>query len=373
MRVSFVVVGTSPWQRPARHDGGFPFAQAVAGRLGGDYHVVVPAAPGGAGVESHGALHVHWLAAGGRGSLLRAARREVAAILGGLTGDVVLSASDPAAFLALAGRRRPGRALLVQVQGEVLEPGSEYGSRAKRLAITAVTRWAVRRADVVRVVNTDLGAAVARFARGPVRVVGTRVDTTRFRPSASGARRDVVMIGSLIPLKNHATVLRAWSALRGRRAGHLLHLLGDGPERRRLEQLAGELGVASEVRFLGRRGSDEVATLLSRSWTLAHPSLTEGQPRAVLEALASGVTVLASDIPAHRELALEAAGAGRLVPASDGSAWEQALAEVCQEDPALHQHGGAAARALAVERFDLQVNADQFSALVRETLAVHRQ
>jgi len=97
-----------------------------------------------------------------------------------------------------------------------------------------------------------------------------------------------------------------------------------------LRQLAAELGIAEQVRFLGH--VDDVAGLLAAADLYLHSSRSEGCPNAVLEAMASGVAVVASDIPGTRALLGDVA-AGCLVPAGDaGTLAERVLVLLDQPD-----------------------------------------
>lgn len=108
----------------------------------------------------------------------------------------------------------------------------------------------------------------------------------------------VGFVGRLIPLKAVDVLLRAFAELS--RPGKRLWIVGDGPEEEALRRLAGELGVASLVRFFGYR--DDRLTIMKRMDVLALPSRSEGTPRCVLEAMAARVPVVSSDAEGCRIL-----------------------------------------------------------------------
>lgn len=130
-------------------------------------------------------------------------------------------------------------------------------------------------------------------------VVPNGVDHLRFLP---GEKRNeaphVVFIGRLIQNKGPDDALAAFAAVRT--PGTHLTFVGDGPMRAHLEASAGRLGLRDSVRFAGHVA--DVSPIVRAADVLIRPSLTEGQSLAILEAMAAGVCVLASDIPANREL-----------------------------------------------------------------------
>jgi glycosyltransferase involved in cell wall biosynthesis len=139
-----------------------------------------------------------------------------------------------------------------------------------------------------------------------------------------------LILGRLSAEKGLDTVIGSW------RSPLPLLVVGDGPERERLEALA-----RPGVEFRGRVESDEAAGLLSRARTLLYPSRCyEGSPRAVIEALAAGVPVIASDIgglPEHVSHDIS----GLLVRVDDADAWAEAV-EVLADDATSERLGQGA-------------------------------
>jgi glycosyltransferase involved in cell wall biosynthesis len=154
----------------------------------------------------------------------------------------------------------------------------------------------------------SLGAPAERTT-----VISNGVDHTRFLPGTREPdRRRVVFIGRLIQNKGPADALTAFAALH--QPGAELAFVGDGPMRTKLEKTAARLGLENAVRFTGHL--DDVAPILGSGDVLIRPSRTEGQSLAVLEAMAAGVCVLASDIPPNRELIADGE-TGLLAPVGD--------------------------------------------------------
>lgn len=125
-----------------------------------------------------------------------------------------------------------------------------------------------------------------------------------------------LFVGRLTRLKGLDTALRALAEVRG----CTLDVIGDGPQKQELEALSQSLGLSDRVRFHGAKSRTEVEELMAKSSCLLFPSYSEGMGLVVLEALSSGLPVIASDLEALHEIA-----EGELVPAGDVGAWREAI------------------------------------------------
>jgi glycosyltransferase involved in cell wall biosynthesis len=166
-----------------------------------------------------------------------------------------------------------------------------------------------------------------------VDVVPNGVDLSRFRvqePEPHDGLR-IGFLGRLIPNKGPDVAVLALAGAVRRGVDASLSFAGDGPERGSLERLAAGVGVGGRVRFEGFRPDPE--TWFQGIDVLVRPSLTEGMPLGVLEAMASGVVVIASDVPGNASL-LRDGDTGILIPVGDHSALARALERV-DRDPSL--------------------------------------
>jgi glycosyltransferase involved in cell wall biosynthesis len=140
---------------------------------------------------------------------------------------------------------------------------------------------------------------------------------------AAGAPPVVLGVGRLVAQKDPITLLRAFARLRAQRPARLV-LIGDGPLRHRLTRLAGELGVAADVALLGwietpfAYMADAAVTVL--------PSLWEGLPGVLIQAMACGCPVVATDCPGGSAEILAHGRYGKLVPMQDPAALAAAIA-----------------------------------------------
>jgi glycosyltransferase involved in cell wall biosynthesis len=276
------------------------------------------------------------------------------------------SFSDPlrAGLVCLAMRPLGKARLVVHLQGQLLRMPS---NRFKRWtpAVEALSRFVARRADTVRVVSRQIAREAVAAGVNPNRivVVPSRCDTELFDPNrwhdAGDAMRAslpgdsgspvVGFLGSLNGSKGIDVLIGATSSLARRRAVRLA-VAGDGPLLPQVERAAnrGALRIAS----LGRIAASEVPAFLAAVDVLAVPSYDEGLPRAVLEAMAMQVPVVASSVGGIPE-AIEDGMSGLLVPPGDEEALEAALDRVL-EDPALAAHLGEAARSRVLDEFNAE-------------------
>ncbi len=200
---------------------------------------------------------------------------------------------------------------------------------------------------------------VAKGYRGPITVIPQfGVDPELFAPAADMSLRDdaasaafrIGYAGGLIPEKGVDLLLRACAALPDRR--WQLTILGDGPERGRLGELAGRLGIAGQVTFAGPRPSTQMPAAYRAFDVLVLPSVSrpnwiEQFGRVLVEAMACGVPVIGSSCG---EIPNVIGEAGLIFPEGDVPALRDALARV-MADEALRRDLAAAGRARALAHF----------------------
>jgi len=164
------------------------------------------------------------------------------------------------------------------------------------------------------------------------------------RPEAAGLR--VLYVGSLIPRKDVATLVDAWSRVpAAERRDWRLTLVGAGPEESRLRAAAQAHGFLEQVTFAGAVPRAAVADHYRHADVFVLPSRSEGMPSVVLEAMASGVAVIGTDIDGIRELV----GPGRqgwLFPAGDADALADRLRDMARDPAACRGMGVASRRAI---------------------------
>lgn len=225
----------------------------------------------------------------------------------------------------------------------------------------------VRRSSRVVALTPGMARELETCGFDPARicVIPSGVDLRRFGPSPATARdaTSLVYVGRLHEQKGLPSLLEAFSRIAPARPGLRLELLGEGPERPMLAALAAARGVSGRVSFRGAVAPEAVREALARAAVVVHPSLQEGLSNALLEAMACGSPIVASDIPANREL-LGDSESGLLVPADDPVALAGTIERVL-DDPGLARLLGAAAARRAKEQFSLDAAARSYRALFR--------
>ncbi|MEQ8662760.1 MAG: glycosyltransferase [Gammaproteobacteria bacterium] len=199
---------------------------------------------------------------------------------------------------------------------------SARGSDIAQMSELAVSRrwiqWAAARADVLIAVAAALRERLGELGVAPERVEVLRngVDLERFRPLDRVALREelgldgpvLLSVGNLIELKGHHLVIEALAGM----PGHTLLVIGEGPERARLEQRAQALGVAGRVRFVGLVPQAELPRWYAAADALVLASSREGWANVLLEAMACGTPVVATRVWGTPEV-VAAAAAGVLI------------------------------------------------------------
>jgi glycosyltransferase involved in cell wall biosynthesis len=233
------------------------------------------------------------------------------------------------AFAALAlslGEWRPSRG---QRPALVVTVHNAPPSRARLAAIyLLLERLVARRAEVVLCVSPDLSDRMRKRGARDVRRAVVAAAMSPDQPPAeldADGRPVVLGVGRLAPQKGFGTLLGAAGRWRARQPVPLVVIAGSGPLAGDLARQAREL--EADARFLGAR--DDVAGLLAAADVFVLPSLWEGQPLILQEALRAGRPIVAADVGGVRDLTGD--DAALLVPASDSAALSQAVLAVLDE------------------------------------------
>jgi glycosyltransferase involved in cell wall biosynthesis len=274
----------------------------------------------------------------------------------------------PAGDAALRWMKRRGhRPVAVSVHGGDLS----FTSRrpAKWRTVVAST---LRAADAV-VSNSELTRRGIEELAGPL----PRLETIHLGadiPATRPRRRDdptLVTVGHLVSHKGQAAVIRALAALRERHPGLRYVVIGKGPEREPLAELANRLGVAERVDFLGALAHERALEEMARGHIHSMPSSHEPFGVAHIEAMAAGLVAIGGAGTGAQDIA--DAGEGIvLVPPGNETALAFEIDRLVA-DPDERERLSEAARATVAAHFTWELNGERTAALYRELANLHRK
>ncbi|MDQ6735953.1 MAG: glycosyltransferase [Nitrospirota bacterium] len=252
-----------------------------------------------------------------------------------------------------------------------------YTSENRRINLyNRLDAWVLRRADAVvamsRAMADQLAAGGVPVNR--IHVIHNAIDPAEDSVGGSGSRwrrrwgisaDEVVLgvIGRLSPEKGQQIFLEAFQGVVARAPNRRAVLVGDGPEKERLVQLVRRLGLANHVLFTGH--DSHIEELYPALDLVVIPSLSEGLPNVLLEALLYGKPIIAAEVGGIPEI-LKPAGAGWLVPPGDARALEAAMLDALKDGERrassglagweyVRQHCGPQRRVEAVRRLYHQI------------------
>lgn len=236
--------------------------------------------------------------------------------------------------------------------------GQRHGAtRRQNMLFNLVAGWADRIVSVSSD-STELarrqGLAIEKLA-----TIHNGIDLSLFPAMLPCPSGPVVFVGRLSPEKDVPTLLRAAAIAAGAEPSFRLVLAGAGPCLSELQSLAGQLGIAHRVEFLGHR--TDVAAILAGAGLFVLSSVTEGLSLALLEAMASGLPVVATAVGGNAEAAIDGR-TGLLVPPGSPEALAEAMLTLYRQ-PDLARRMGAAGRQRVEADFDSRRMVAQYESL----------
>jgi glycosyltransferase involved in cell wall biosynthesis len=238
----------------------------------------------------------------------------------------------------------------------------------------------LRGADAVHCVSRAVERAATREGLDPARarVIASAADPNVFRPPVPIPVRDgqlvVVTVGALRWVKGYEYALAAIARLAAAGVPVRYEIVGAEPrardeqgERDRILATVRDSGLGDRVELHGQLSEANVVRLLQQADVFLQASLSEGMPTAVLEAMACGLPVVATDVGGTSEVLTDGVE-GVLVPPRDPRAAADAI-EALHADPDRRRTMGEAARARVEARWTLERQLDGFESLYRELAA----
>ena len=286
--------------------------------------------------------------------------RRLGRALSRIRPDVVLVAGFSAATVRLWARSWRGQRYVIW-SGAITSPYRPV-SRLRRLA----RRLLVRRARGGVAYGTRAKAYLVGLGASPesVRVALNTVDTTFFATASDRAREldpgggggRLICVGDLVRRKRADLVLLALAELKRRGREATLTVVGDGPERGRLEELTSGLGLIPQVRFAGFRQKAEIPGFLARSDVFLFPTAFDVWGLVLVEAMAAGLPCLSSPNAGATADLIEDGVTGLRVDFTDRASTADAI-EALLDDPQKGRRIGRRARRFVVERLTLERSA----------------
>jgi len=208
----------------------------------------------------------------------------------------------------------------------------------------------------------------------PVDNVPKGVDTTLFTPDGPSVRRELgldghriaLVVSRLVPIKNVALAIEAMSTAAASQSDLIMVVVGDGPLRASLEAQAAGPGLAGRVRFAGGVAHEALPAWYRTADLFVLPSTFDNSPNVALEAMASGLPVVATDVGGLREYVQDSVN-GSLVPSGDAAALARAILRYAS-DAGLSTRVGRRNRDEAVSRFSWAQSAQRLQAVYERVI-----
>ncbi|HEU4603409.1 MAG TPA: glycosyltransferase [Steroidobacteraceae bacterium] len=234
-------------------------------------------------------------------------------------------------------------------------------SRTKKQLRHFLERRVSRRAESVVCVSEELIDYVQRevgIARNKLRVIvnGTSIADPVQRASGGSEELTLVTVGRLAAVKNHALLLRAFALLHAQGLRLQLKIVGDGPERGKLEAQVRATGIQDRVEFLGFRS--DVSAVLASADVFVLSSISEGLPMAALEAMQVSLPIVATRVGGMPQVVSEGTN-GFLVDSGNAEQLADRIRFLAEHRGVLVEYGKAS-RALLVRNFSAATMVDAY-------------
>lgn len=232
--------------------------------------------------------------------------------------------------------------------------------------------WLSSRVNVRTTINSSNAATrlVDRgvLPAGKTTVIPNAITVGPPRTSNTATADDIlewIAVGRLYPQKDYPNLLHAFSIVVSQQPNHRLSIAGSGPLQSEIENVVLNLNLSSHVTLLGQR--NDVADLLRKSDALVLSSAWEGMPNVVMEAMANGVPVVATNVGGVSELVTDGI-TGFLCPPHNPEALATAMLALAGQAPAVKHDFGETGRQLIAKKFSVEAVSDLWESLISETI-----
>lgn len=244
----------------------------------------------------------------------------------------------------------------------------EVGNVYKARLVNQMEKWCLLNSDMIFVTTNEIKDRLLEkynLAIDKIHIIPNFIDTNIFYPNPEiiKEKRSICYVGRLTPIKNVDLLIRAASQI----SDISLKIIGRGKQENELIELSQHLNV--NVRFLGQMNNEEIPSILHKSEIFILPSALEGHPKALIEAMACGCTVIGANVPGIRNVINHEHNGYLCPPTVEGI--REAIIHLLN-DPILRKKLSGNASAYAQNEFGIKKIADLETQIIMDFLSSTR-
>lgn len=276
--------------------------------------------------------------------------------------------SFPCGPLGLWAKLLYGIPYIISLRGGDV-PGTERKLDRIHKILTPVRRIILKKSRAVIANSEGLKQLAQKADPISISVVHNGIDTNFFKPPKLKKTKsdfNLVFVGRISEQKNLSFILKQIAGAKRKQtiSGLKLHIVGDGPLRAQVEAYGKELGISDSITWYGWVNKNQIVSLCRKADFFVNPSLYEGMPNAVLEAMACGLPVLASNVAGNNEVVVDGEN-GILFNLDDPEEFSAFLAKIAAT-PQMYTELGLTARKNMVMQFSWNRTAQEYIVRLNE-------
>ena len=270
-------------------------------------------------------------------------------------------------FQSMRVARKLGKRGVVHVHGVIGERGSILNF-AQRTYIHTIGHTVFK--DTTKVICLTLHDAIKIRRYGcpaeKIRIIPNGVDVDKFRPEGDEVESLILWVGRFVQEKGLEYLIKGLHIVAKKQPAVKLAMTGDGPLLPKIQRIVKRYKLTENVIFLGLRSREEIPSIINKASIYALPSLNEGMPYALLEAMACGKPVVGSDIPGISDVITHGQN-GLLIPPRNSEALANAILKLL-DDGNLRRRLGRNARRLMVEKYSWNIITNKIEKVYYEAI-----
>lgn len=240
--------------------------------------------------------------------------------------------------------------IFVKVSGAYEFDGGVMDLKNRNRINNRIKNYFIKKCDYIQSISaqTKENLLALNYPKEKIVMITNGVDIHRFKPNENPREGicNIMYVGRLREYKGLNYLLEAWSEIIKKHRAHLF-FVGDGSIKNTLKKQCKDLGICGSVKFLGM--VDDVPAMLKVADIYVQPSLNEGLPNSVLEAMSMGLPIVATKISGNEDIVIEGEN-GFLVPPKDSNCLENALLKLI-ENQSLRKKMGRRSRTIIEENY----------------------